>query len=800
MISKPSCFVLKIKALCVFILLASPFISHSQSYTISGFITDSENGEAITGANIFNPRTVSGTQSNTYGFYSITLPSDTVELRFSYVGYTTEKLVFMLNRDTSINVELLPSTTLSEVEITAEAADRIEESSSMSTINIPIHQIKAVPGLLGETDVLKVLQLLPGVQSGGEGQSGIYVRGGSPDQNLVLLDGVPVYNASHLFGFFSVFNADAIRDVNLIKGGFPARYGGRLSSVVDISMKEGNMREFKGTASIGLVAARATLEGPIVRDRTSFIVSFRRTYLDVLMRPLIKQSFRETDSEGNMGYYFYDLNAKINHRISKKDRLFFSIYGGDDRFFFWEKYRDFNEYSDESEVGLGWGNITSALRWNRQWNPQLFSNTTLTFSRYRMSTNIAYRTNDLIDNHEDFVSLKYDSGIRDWGMKVNFDYLPSPDHYIRFGGNITLHRFNPGLFEFKQIDTEIDYRFEETVGQPKVNATELFFYVEDDYSITDRLKINGGLHFSGFLVQDKIYPSVQPRFSARYLLPQSSSVKLAFSTMQQNIHLLTFEGIGLPTDLWLPSTKIIEPQKSWQLAAGYARSINRSLEVSAEVYYKEMDNVLSYQDGAGIFDVSDWQTRVTQGKGYSYGLELFLQKKTGRLNGWVGYTLSWTNREFESLNFGERFPYRYDRRHDISVVGMYDINDNISFSGTWVYGTGNAVTLPVSSYVGSSPDHRYRRNYQFYGSRNDFRMKSYHRLDFGFNFKKQRKKYLRTFSIGAYNAYSRKNPFFIYLGEEYTYNPSTGQHEYKESFRQVSLFPLIPYFTWTADF
>lgn len=800
MIARPFDKTLKVCALCVVIFAISPFLLRSQNFTISGFVTDSESGEAITGANIFSPTTLSGTQSNTYGFYSITLPSDSVELRFSYVGYPAKRLVFYLDRDTSINVELLPVTTLSEVQVTAEAADRIEESSSMSTIHIPIHQIKAVPGFLGETDVLKTIQLLPGVQSGGEGQSGIYVRGGSPDQNLILLDGVPVYNASHLFGFFSVFNADAIRDVNLIKGGFPARYGGRLSSVLDISMKEGNMREFRGTASIGLVAARATLEGPIVQDKTSFIVSFRRTYLDLLMRPVIRASFREQDSEGDLGYYFYDLNAKINHRFSNKDRLFFSIYAGDDRFYFWERDEYYRDFLDEAEAGLGWGNITSALRWNRQWNPQLFSNSTLTFSRYRMYTEIAARSIDRIDNYEDFVSLIYNSGIRDWGAKMDFDYLPSPEHHIRFGGNLILHRFNPGLFEFKHIDTEIDYRFEETVGQSKVNASQIYLYAEDDFTITDRLKINAGLHFSAFLVQNKIYPSLQPRISGRYLLPNASSLKFAFSTMQQNIHLLTFEGIGLPTDLWLPSTRQIKPQKSWQIAAGYARSIRRNLEFSAEVYYKEMDNVLSYQDGEGIFDVSDWQSRVTQGKGYSYGLELLLQKKTGRLNGWIGYTLSWTNRKFDQLNFGERFPYRYDRRHDISVVGIYDINERVSFSGTWVYGTGNAVTLPVSSYIGSTQEHRFRRSFQYYGSRNDFRMNAYHRLDFGFNFKRQRTNYLRTFSIGAYNAYSRQNPFFIYLGDEYNFNPETGRGEYTETFRQISLFPIVPYFSWTADF
>lgn len=772
----------------------------AQNHTISGYIYDETNGEALIGANIFSAGNQSGTQSNTYGFYSITLPADSIDLVFSYVGYQHQRHSFLLRSDTSINIELAPTTTLETVEVQAGKLERIEESSQMSTIDVPIEQIKAVPALLGETDVLKTLQLLPGVQSGGEGQSGIYVRGGSPDQNLILLDGVPVYNASHLFGFFSVFNADAIKDVKLIKGGFPARYGGRLSSVVDINMKEGNSRELKGTVSIGLVASRLTLNGPIVKDRTSFIVSVRRTYIDLLMRPLIKSTFRQDGTEGNFGYYFYDLNAKVNHRISERDRIFFSVYTGDDKFYFRQKEIERSDFLDYSDVGLGWGNITSAARWNRQWTPQLFSNTTLTYSRYRLFTGVEYGTEYPQTNDLDLISLNYDSGIRDWGLKIDFDYLPEPNHYIKFGGNITLHRFNPGLFKLRQIETDIDYRFSEDIGQEEVIAQEFYLYAEDDFKITDQLKINGGLHLSGFLVDGKLYPSLQPRLSARYLLPNSSSLKLAFSTMQQNIHLLAFEGIGLPTDLWVPSTQSVKPQNSWQVAAGYAKSIGSDYELSVEGYYKQMSNVLSYQDGEGVFDVSDWQERVTQGKGYSYGMEVFLQKKRGRFNGWLGYTLSWTMREFEDLNFGERYPFRYDRRHDISAVGIYEISDKLSFSGTWVYGTGNAITLPIARYAGTQENHRFYREFEYYGKRNDFRMKAYHRLDVNLSIKKQRKNYMRTFTFGFYNAYSNKNPFFVFLSNDYTYNPNTNTYEYKEAFKQLSLFPIIPYVTWTADF
>jgi hypothetical protein len=773
----------------------------SQTATVSGYIYDNHTGEALIGANLRDAESNRGTQSNTYGFYSITLPGKKTVLEFSYVGYQIKRHELDFRGDTSLNIYLNPSVDLETVEVTASSqSDRIQESSQMSAINVPISQIKSVPLILGESDVLKALQLLPGVQSGGEGQSGLFVRGGSPDQNLILLDGVPVYNAFHLFGFFSVFNTDAIRDVNLIKGGFPARYGGRLSSVVDISLKEGNNREFGGTASIGLLASRVTLEGPIIKGRTSFIVSFRRTYLDLLVRPLIKESFRRDESRGGAGFYFYDLNAKVNHKLSDKDRLFFSIYSGDDKFYF--RRRDLSDSQEISSIdtGLGWGNLTSALRWNRRWNPQLFSNTTLTFTRYRLFTRIGFKTEERQSDHYQEIALKYDAGIRDIGAKIDFDYLPSPEHHIRFGLNFVHHNFNTGLFELRDIVTAEDYSFTATVGQREIGAQEFYLYAEDEYKVNSQLKINAGLHFSGFLVEGKNYFSLQPRLSGRYLLPgTTSSLKFAFSTMQQNIHLLSNEGIGLPTDLWVPSTERILPQESWQLAAGYAREIGRRYELTLEAYYKEMSNVLSYGDGEGIYSIEDWQDRVTQGDGQSYGLELFAHKKEGRLNGWIGYTLSWTHRKFEDLNFGRKFPFRYDRRHDISIVANYELNPRVDISATWVYGTGNAITIPDSRYLGSDEEGR-GQFYQYFGNRNDFRMSSYHRLDVGINFKREHRNFSRTISVGAYNAYANQNPFFVYLDSELRYNEETNSWRHEEFLRQVNLFPLLPYVTYTIEF
>lgn len=790
-----------LRALSIIVLLCFSLRGWGQQFTISGYVKDERSGETLIGANVYHPSSGFGTSSNTYGFFSITLPADSVELRFSYVGYETVTHRMWLDGNRELDVLLPTSVTLREVVVVGAEVQRIEENTQMSTIDVPIQQIKSIPALLGETDVLKALQLLPGVQSGGEGQSGLYVRGGSPDQNLILLDGVPVYNASHLFGFFSVFNTDAIKDVRLIKGGFPARYGGRLSSVIDITMKEGNNKKLSGVASVGLVASRFTLEGPILSDRTSFIVSARRTYIDVLAAPFIRlANRREEGYRSNVGYYFYDLNAKVNHKISNKDRIFFSIYGGRDKFYFNERFTQLNDFEDYTDTGLGWGNITAAFRWNRQWQPKLFSNTTLTYSGYNLNTSAEFGNKDLRTNNEDRFGLDYIAGIRDWGLKIDFDYLPSPRHSIRFGANLVNHRFNPGIFSLEEVRTASNYEFRQTEGQDMVFAQEGFLYVEDEITVTKSLKVHAGLHLAGFLVQDKLYPSLQPRVSARYLLPGESSVKVSFATMQQFIHLLAFEGIGLPTDLWVPATRQIRPQTSWQIAAGYAKSLKGGYELSLEGYYKEMGNVIAYQDGDGIFDTGDWQERVTQGRGYSYGAELFLQKKRGRLNGWIGYTLSWTMRQFDDLNDGRPFPFRYDRRHDISVVAIYDLSERIDISATWVYGTGNAITLPDAKFIGADQRFDWLQTFEYFGNRNDFRMAPYHRMDFGINFKKQKKHFLRTWSLGAYNLYNNNNPFFVYLGSDNEFDPNTGVNTSTPAFKQVSLFPLIPYVTYTAEF
>jgi outer membrane receptor for ferrienterochelin and colicin len=652
-----------------------------------------------------------------------------------------------------------------------------------------------MPAFMGEVDVLKVLQLLPGVSAGSEGSSGLYVRGGGPDQNLILLDGVPVYNAAHLFGFFSVFNADAINRVELVKGGFPARYGGRLSSVVDISMKEGNSQKLKGEGSIGLIASRLTLEGPIIKNRTSFIVSGRRTYLDFITRPVIKS---QSGGKENAGYYFYDLNGKINHRINEKNRIYLSAYLGDDK----GSYEGNDSFStpDKSytstthdELGIQWGNITTALRWNSIITNKLFSNVTATYSRYRFLI-YANSQSKIVDNNEprdDYFYTEYNSSIKDYALKADFDYIPVPDHYIKFGAQAIQHAFIPGVLAYRETHQQ-----DTTLGATKTNAQEFSVYVEDDFAITPKLKVNMGVHASGFLVEEKFYASIQPRIAARYLLTSKLSIKASYAKMAQFIHLLSNVGIGLPTDLWVPSTAKVKPEQSYISSLGVAYNLNNKYEFSIEGYYKKMKNIIEYKEGASYLSIeNDWQSKVEAGVGESYGAEFFLQKKTGRVSGWLGYTLSWANRTFPSINEGNSFPYRYDRRHDIEIATSYKWK-NKEISVTWVYGTGNAVTLPRSTYQGAGDGynaHYYGDSYnpydyydkgsvKYYGERNSFRMRSYHRLDISYTTTKKTKWGERSWVIGVYNVYNRRNPFFMEISED----------RRKKKFIQYSLFPIIP--------
>ncbi len=775
--------------LSLFFITFFVFTANSQKYTISGYVSDLQSGESVISANVYDLKTKQGTITNDYGFFSLTLDADSVELYVSFVGYSAYTLNFLLESDMNMNINLDPSIQLAEVVIRDKKSDDMVKSTQMSMIEMPIAQVKALPVFMGEADVLKTLQLMPGVQSGSEGSSGLYVRGGGPDQNLILLDGVPVYNATHLFGFFSVFNADAISNVKLIKGGFPARYGGRLSSVIDIRMKEGNMKEFHGEGSIGNISSKLTFEGPIIKDKTSFIVSARRTYIDVLAAPIIKAVNNSFGDGSNLraGYYFYDANAKINHKYSDKDRLFVSFYGGRDKAY----TKNSSTYIlndttnvDKSNFSLLWGNVTSSVRWNHVFTNKLFANVTSVYSNYLFDTGNVFE-NERGGVTDTEYSFNYVSGIENIGGKIDFDYRPVPKHSIKFGGNYLYHTFKPGVSTY-QI-TENNSAINQNFGNQDIFANEFYGYIEDAWSISGILKVNLGLHYSGFAVKDRFYDSFQPRASMRLLLNDRMSIKAAYSEMSQYIHLLTNSTIGLPTDLWLPSTDSIMPESSKQVALGFAYNIDDNWDMSIEGFYKTMENLIEYKEGASFFELSqDWESKIELGSGYSYGAELLLRKNFGKLTGWVGYTLSWAWRDFDNINFGEPFPYKYDRRHDISIVAMYKLNENVDFGATWVYGTGNAVTLGVGRYSSGMGEYWDGQFYpapdiEYYNGRNSYRMPAYHRLDFSANFHKEKKWGTRTWSLGLYNAYSRQNPFYLY------FTNSTPR-----ALKQVSLFPIIP--------
>lgn len=567
--------------LCTFFTILSVLVCgvvFAQEFTISGFVQDTETGERLIGVNLFDPGLRVGTTTNVYGFFSLTLKNmakDSMLLVVSYIGYDRWQRQLATGEDHELEIKLTPrAIALDSVTVVAEHLETIERKTEMSAIEIPMRQIKMVPALLGEVDVIKAIQLLPGVQSGSEGSSGLYVRGGAPDQNLILLDGAPVYNASHLFGFFSVFNSDAMKNIKLTKGGFPARFGGRLSSVVEINMKEGNNQEFNGQATLGLVSSRLMLEGPLKKDASAFILSVRRTYADLVIKPFL-------DENENGGYYFTDVNAKVNHIFSNRNRVYLSLYAGLDKFFF-ESKENYNGESLRENGDLKWGNITSTLRWNWLFNRKLFSNTTLLYSKYKFTVQAQKESKrndgDLVESY----LLKYFSGIEDWSAHIDFDFFPNPSHHIKFGGAVTAHTFSPGAAQFKTEGLYISELDTLVAPTQRQKAVEAYLFVEDDLKITDRFKVNAGIHTSIFSTGSRRYTSVQPRFSARLLLG-GWALKSSYATMSQNIHLLSNAGIGMPTDLWVPATDRVRPQQSRQGAFGMARSLkDNQYEISVE--------------------------------------------------------------------------------------------------------------------------------------------------------------------------------------------------------------------------
>ena len=781
---------MKVKYLTL-IFIFSFFNSLSQDrYTISGFIQDFNSGENLIGVSIYESKSFKGTSTNQYGFYSLTLDKGEYEIVYSFIGYKTITKKITLDRNIRTNISLKTDAILTkEVIVKGERLDKNVASSNMSQVKLKVESVKELPVILGEVDVLKSAQLLPGIQSGGEGNSGLYVRGGGPDQNLILLDEAVVYNAAHLFGFFSVFNADAIKDMNIIKGGMPAEYGGRLSSVIDITMKDGNNKRFQADGGIGLLSSRLTLQGPIQKEKSSFIVSGRRTYIDVLAQPFMN----EENAFSGSGYYFYDLTTKVNYKLSDKNRLYLSGYFGRDVF-------DFINSDNGIGISIPWGNATTSLRWNHLFNDKLFVNTSVIFTDYRFQFNIA---------QSDF-EFKIYTGINDWNTKVDFLYQPNQRNTIRFGTNYTYHKFIPGNATGRS--GEVEFAPDEVYTQ---YSNEGALYFSNDIELSDEIKAHLGLRYSSFQYKGNItfreyiksdltgendnYRNIEPRASLRYRINTNNSIKMAFTQNYQYIHLASLSSLSLPADLWVPSSKDIKPKFSTQYALGYFKNFNDNMyETSVEAYYKEITNLIEYKEGVLPEDNTNTNSddAFVFGDGDSYGVELLIKKNKGKTTGWIGYTLSKTTKYFDDVNNGNPFPAKYDRRHDLSITASHKLNDKWTLSTVFVYATGNSITLPTERYVIGGDV------YTEYTSRNGYKMPPYHRLDIGATFKpKPKRKYESSWNFSIYNVYSRKNPYFIYFALESDDNNGSIQNgNITPKAYQVSIFPILPSVTWNFSF
>ncbi len=797
-----------------------------KTYTISGYISDGSSKETLIGANVFDKLSNKGIVSNNYGFYSLSLPVGEVVLSASYVGYAMDDIAFTLTKDTVIPIVMNTSLTLQEVVVEArKGALSSVENTQLGAMSVSSALVNSVPAILGEVDLIKVLQQTPGVSVGTEGFSGMYVRGGNKDENLYLIDGNPVYDVNHMFGFFSTFNPDAIKSTEFYKGSFPARFGGRLSSVVDVRTKDGNMQEYHGSYTIGLISAKVQVEGPIIKDKSSFNVAFRRTYLDLLTTPALWIANAASDDEKNYGgYHFYDLNAKFNYKFSNKSRLYFNWYSGDDAFNVRQKWNysytngsDANTSNSENGVKWNWGNMLGSVNWNYIFNSQLFGNMSLIYSKFHSNINLYDNWTDKRNGEisdQSFLSSHYKSGIQDWGYRMDFDYMPSPNHSIKFGSNYLYHTFMP-----EESGTTSSYNDEGTLTGDTIDyhddnlyAHELSFYAEDDVTLNEHWKANLGLNFSLFHVDGKTYTSLQPRISARYLINRDFSVKASYAMMNQYVHLLSSSTISLPTDLWVPVTENIKPMLSHQFSAGLFYNLKKEYDFSLEGYYKTMENLIEYRDGSSMFSSSvDWQRRVAMGKGTAYGIEMMAQRTTGKVTGWVSYGLSWADRQFPGgeINQGKTFWAKYDNRHKINVVACYKLNDKVDINGTWTYYTGNRMTVALESYEtapvmpGNRPGgYTYYTGQEtpYYASRNNFKMSDYHRLDLGFNFYRPKKNgRMGIWNLSVYNVYCQLNPMMAYP-ETKTVIDGNGNVNRKAVMTEYCLFPIIPSVSYTYKF
>ena len=781
----------------IFFILIISFvqIQAQQKFTVSGYVKDIKNGEALIGVTVYKKNSQIGTSTNAYGFYSLTLPKGPDTLVFSFVGYKTIMKSIDLDANQSLSLEMgEEGTELDEVVISSEKEDQNVKSMEMSVAKLDIKQIQKMPALLGEVDIVKSIQLLPGVTTVGEGASGFNVRGGNIDQNLVLMDEAPVYNSSHLFGFFSIFNPDAVKDVKLIKGGIPSQYGGRASSVLDIRMKEGNSKKLEVNGGLGTIFSRLSIEAPIFKDKASFIVAARRSYIDVLAKPFLAQ---RQPSLKDAQFYFYDLTSKLNWRINEKNTVFASGYLGRDVF--------------GAGFKFNWGNSTATLRWNHIFNSRLFMNITSFYSNYTYQLGFRDEGN----------SQKFDwtSNIINYSLKPDFIYYLNSKNTIRFGAQGILYTFKPG----KAVITSQGGN-ESNISLDNQYGIEYAFYLDNEQKLSNRLSLQYGIRWSLFNYTgkgtkytyrdtipneskplDKVesiaeaqtiksYNTPEPRLSVNYTINDQSSVKLGFNRMSQYLHIVSNTAASTPLDIYTPVTNNIKPLIADQLTLGYFRNFNENVfETSAEVYYKDLKNQLDYVDNSNLLLNKYLEADLVQGKGRAYGLEMYVKKAKGRLNGWVSYTLSKTERQVRGISNDEWFLSKYDRTHNINTVMIYDLNKQWSFSANFVYQTGTPATFPTAKVEVQG----YIIPYNTDNKRNNYRNTPYHRADLGitYNFKKnEKRRYKQTIAISVYNVYNRRNAFSIYFRNNPDYPMNT------EAVRYSVVGSIIPAITYNFKY
>lgn len=790
--------------LLIVLLSCMIFPAMAQKYTLSGTIKDSASGEAMIGAAVYIREIKNGVATNDYGFFSISLPQGTYTIVVSTLGYNKFEKVVALNSNTTVNVDLAEEIVAAEeVVVTGDRPDKNIQDTKMSNIQMDVKQIKKLPALFGEIDVIKNIQMLPGISVAGEGNTGLYVRGGSADQNLILLDEAPVYNPSHLFGIFSVFNSDALKSAEIYKGGIPAQYGGRLSSLLDIRTKDGNTKKLAASGGIGLISSRLTIQGPIVKDKCSFIISGRRTYADMfakLANGLNLTSEEQQKSSKNAKLYFYDLNAKINYKINDKNQIFLAGYFG----------KDVLQAGGAQAFGLDWSNATGTLRWNHIYGSKLFSNTTLIYSNYNYGLGIT-------SGQQGF---RWAANLKEVAAKQDYTYFLNPNNELTFGFNLSYKSYDPGDFTPGDENTT----FKGFKLQPYHSIDEAIF-LSNKQKFSKRISIEYGLrytmfqnigkdtvvnyngqpdattitdtsYYSGFKLI-KNYGGLEPRISGRYLLNEKSSIKASYNRTFQFLHLLYNSAAPLPTSQWIPSTPYIKPQKADQFALGYFRNFrDNKFEASVEGYYKYFYNVLDFKDNANIIANKNIETEIRRGKGWSYGLEFFLRKNTGRFTGWISYTWSKTQFNIPDINEGRTYYASYDRRHNFNIVGSYDVSERLNISGNWVFGSGKPLTLPVQKY-------QYGSNYPVYiPERNNYRIAPYHRFDISatlYRKKKEGRKNQSSWNFSIYNFYARKNPFTVFTRDQQDANGNSLNNGNKEVVK-LYLFTIIPSVTYNFNF